>query len=316
MSVPPEQLSALASLDEAKSVSRLAVENGSPYPTMQKAVNSLAAFGLVQTARQGRERLVSASSPTIAGLARALLFDAPRQDWRAVFHGERLVLLHVLDRIRDPALTAEVLGTSRNSVYHAIRKHAPNGLLLKEKGGYRINPRLIEFRAFLLEWNALRSTKAIRDLDPQATAMWRLGPELMFRSRKTLHALNLGYGAYSAMAAHGAPVIEKTDATTYYYSHRKLTPADAVLQAMVAEGNESAESANLPAKNVRAQWAAFIERHLPKPEDRKDLHRRAPIYNKSDETDAVLAFLANREAPGFLPWKEYERFRQQFGVIA
>jgi hypothetical protein len=281
---------------------------------MQKAVNSLEAFGLVQTTRQGRERLVRASSPTIAALARALVFDAPRQDWRAVFHGERLVLLHVLDRIRDPTLTAEVLGTSRNSVYHAIRKHAPNGLLLKEKGGYRINPRLMEFRAFLLEWNTLRSTKAIRDLDPQATALWRIGPELMFRSRKTLHALNLGPGAYSAMAAYGAPVIEKTAATTYYYSYRKLTPSDAVLQAMVAEGNENAELANPPSKNIRAQWAAFIERHLARPEDHKELKRRAPIYNKSDEVDIVLAFLAQHEGPGFLPWNEYERLRRQFGV--
>lgn len=311
MPVPPEQLSALASLGQAKPVRVLAAENGSPYPSMQKAVNSLEAAGLVTTRRRGRERLVTAASPQISSLARALIFDAPRQDWRSIFHGERLVLLHVLDRVHDPELAAEICGLSRSAVYHAISLHAPAGLLVRTPaGGYRVNARLIEFRAFLLEWNALRSTKAISDLDPQATSMWRLGPELMFRSRKPLHAPNIHFGAYSAMSALGAPVIEKTDATTYYVSHRTLSPADAVLQAMVQESNDQAQP-NPASASVRAQWAAFMESHPS-----QDLLRKAKIYNKVDEVQAILAYLANRDGKGFLPWSEYERFRQQYGVTS
>ena len=80
------------------------------------------------------------------------------------------------------------------------------------------------------------------------------------------------------------------------------------------EGNESAESGGPPSKTIRAQWTAFIERHAPQATARMDLQRRARIYNKVDEVGLILRFLDSHEAPGFLPWKEYERFRKQFGV--
>jgi DNA-binding transcriptional ArsR family regulator len=313
MPVPPEQLSALASLDSEKSVRRLAQDNGSPYPSMQKAVNTLEKGGLVTTTRQGRERLVKAASTQLASLARALIFDAPRQDWRSIFHGERLVLLHVLDRVRDPALVAEVCNVARTTVYHAIRTLAPSGLLLKDGDGYRVNPRLVEFRAFLLEWNTVRATKAVHDFDPKATGLWRLGPELMFRSRTQVVAPHVHLGATSAMAQLGAPVVEKTEATTYYVSRRRLTSSDAVLQAMVMDGNNTAESGLPPAKSVRAQWTAFIETRVPR-ESYPDLERRAKIYGKVPEVQAILAYLSNHDEAGFLAWTEYERFRQQFGA--
>lgn len=313
MPAPPEQLRALASLDSEKSVRRLAQDNGSPYPSMQKAVNTLEKVGLVTTIRQGRERLVKPASTQLASLARALIMDAPRQDWRSIFRGERLVLLHVLDRVRDPALVAEVCNVARTTVYHAIRTLAPSGLLLKDGNGYRVNSRLVEFRAFLLEWNTVRSTKAIHDLDPQATGMWRLGPELMFRSRNPVVAPHVHLGAFSAMAQLGAPIVEKTEATTYYVSRRPLTASDAVLQAMVMEGNNTAEATLPPAKSVRAQWTAFIEAHVPR-DSYPDLQQRAKIYGKVSEVQDILTYLRNHDAAGFLAWPEYERIRQQFGA--
>lgn len=301
MALPPEQLTALASLDHPKSIAALAAENGMPYPSAHKAVKTLEATGIVSLTPQGRTKLVAAASSSIAALASQLVRGPQRQDWHRAFYGDRLVLLHVLDRVRRPELAAQVCGVTRSTMYHAIKIHAEQGILLQEGEGYRINPRLAEFKAFLLEWNTLHSLKLLRDIDPTAVPVWKLGFEILFRIRAQLSHPGVQAGAYTAFAAYGAPIVERKE-PTYYATSRILGPADAVLQAMVADSEAATPTS-------RAHWAAFIEKTQP-----TDLEEKAAIYGQLAKVRQVQRYLRDHQANGFLPWNEYARFREQYGV--
>lgn len=301
MPAPPAQLAILASLGEPQAVRALAQANGFPYDTAYKAVRELEKRGIIATHREGRALVAASRSALAPPLARSLVFDHPRSDWSQVFHGDRPTLLHVLDVVGAPELTAEVCGKSRSLVYHAIKTHAPRGLLVRKDDSYSIHPRLATLRSLLEELDRTAAAHRLHELDPDATPTWSLGPELLFASKKRFAEKQVHLGALSRFSRYGLSFI--TGQTTYYFvSKRKLDAADAILQALLVD----------PESRVNHSYCALL---LEKTEPR-ELLRKSRIYGLSEEARALQRYVETHEAAGrFLPWREHERYREQYGVV-
>ncbi len=302
MPVPPAQLAILASLGDPQAVRALAQTNGLPYDTAYKAVRELTNRGILATHRDGRALVVACRSAVIPSLARSLLFDHPRPDWGRVFHGDRPMLLRVLDQVGDPGLAAEVCGKSRSLVYHAIKTHAPRGLLVRRDDSYSINPRLATLRRLLEELNRVETAHQLHQIDADATPLWSLGPEILFASRKKLTGKGVHLGAISRFYRYRMSFI--TGETTYYYvAKRKLDAADAIIQTLLID----------PESRINHSYAALLfEKAKP-----ADLQRRSKIYGLAEEAHALTQYVQTHEATAkFLPWREHERYRQQYGVAS
>ncbi len=300
MSGPPAQLSILASLDRPKEVKALAEANGLPHRTAHQAVEVLEDKGIVTSHKEGRERVVTPASNVLPGLARALLFDIPRDDWDSILHGDRPMQIHVLDRVGYPELTAEVCDKGRSTLYRTVEILGSAGVLVKRDGRWRINPRLGQLREFVAELAQVQAHHRVGELDPTSTLVWHIGPELLLRSAHALEGPEVHLGALSAFAEHGVELFIG-GAAYYYVATRELDAADTILQGLLVE----------PESRINRSYCALLyEREQP-----EHLERKAAIYGLEAEARALVAYIETHEASeGFLPWDEHNRYRHQYGV--
>lgn len=304
MAGPPLQLAVLASLETPRSVKELAEANELPYQGVYKAVRELTDRGVVTSHREGKELVVEVAAPAVPGLARTLLLDQRRKDWCRIFHGDRPIVLHVLDRTGDAGLTAEICAKTTRAVHYTIRDLGPAGVLVKPGGRYRINPVLHALKALAAELATVEGLRRLRAVDPNARPLWSLGPEVLFRSDEDLDQAGVHVAALSAFAAYDVPLVTMRGGY-YYLAQRALDVADAILQGfLVAPGN----------KIHRSYCALVYEKHRP-----KNLAKKAPIYGLEEEAQALLRYVdGDPHDPGdvFLPWHAHQRYREQYGVAA
>jgi hypothetical protein len=302
MPVRPTQLAILASLGEPQAVRSLAKTNDLPYDTAYKAVRQLEKRAVVATHHEGRALVAMSRSGLLPSLARSLLHDHPRSDWGQVFHGDRPTLLHVLNAVGEPELAAEICDKCRSLVYHAIAAHAPRGLLVREGGKYAINPRLSTLRNLLAEWDRTAAAHHLYEIDPTATPIWNLGPDLLFASRRRIADKRVQLGALSRFERYGLPLV-LGEMTYYCTTKRRLDAADAILQSLLVEPES---------KVNRSYCALLLEKAKP-----RDLLRKARMYGLVEEARALARYTDTHESTGkFLPWAEHERYRTQYGVMA
>lgn len=301
---PPPQLAVLASLENPRSVKELADANDLPYQGVYKAVQELAERGVVTSHREGKELVVEAAALAVPGLARALVLDQRREDWGRIFHGDRPIVLHVLDRTGDASLTAEVCGKTTRAVHYTIRDLGPAGVLVKPGGRYRINPILRALKALAAEFANVESLRRLRAVDPKARSLWSLGPEVLFRSDEDLDQPGVHVAALSAFATYDVPLITMRG-RYYYLSQRTLDVADGILQGFLVE----------PGNKINRSYCALVyEKNRP-----KNIEKKAPIYGLDEEAEALLRYVdGDPHDPGhaFLPWHAHQRYRRQYGVGA
>lgn len=300
MPVPP-QLAILAELDAPRTARELSERTRWPYHAIYKAIQELCRKGILTSHRQGRDLIVQPASSIIPDLARTLAIDFPRQDWKRVFLGDRPVVLHVLDRVGAAKPTAQVCGKTPQAVHHVIRILGPRGIVTTSEGRYVINPRYRALRSLLEEMAKAYAQKQLKDVAPAGRMLWRLGPEILFKSDSRIEHQKAHLAALSAFADCGVPLV--TDHHYYYLSNRKLDVSDAILQGLLVE----------PESRVNRSYSALVyEKHRP-----KDLAAKSRIYGLEAEVDALIRYVELRKTNGdFLPWDEHKQYRQLYGVEA
>jgi hypothetical protein len=273
-----------------------------PYQAVYKAVQELLERGILRGHREGKDLVVEAAVPAVPGLARGLLLDHPRQVWGRVFHGDRPIVLHVLDRIGEPALTAHVCGKTPRAVYYTIRSLGPRGLIVKRGGQYAINPQLHSLKAMLEELAKAEGRRRLRDVDAEAWPLWTLGREVLFKSEAKLSGSGVHIAALSAFAKYSVPLVIM-HGSYYYLASRPLGVADAILQGLLVEPES---------RTNRSYCALVFEKRRP-----GDLLKKARIYGLGDQAEALIRYVDQHE-PGnlFLPWRDHARYRRQYGVGA
>lgn len=298
----PPQLAVLASLEEPRTVKQLAEANALPYQAVYRAVQELLDRGILRSHREGKDLVVEAAAPAVPGLARSLLLDHARQDWGRVFHGDRPVVLHVLDRIGDPTLAAQVCGKTPRTVYYTIRSLGPRGLLVKRKGRYAINPLLPPLKALLEELAKAEGRRRLRNVDAKARPLWTLGPEVLFKGEGKLDGSGVHIAALSAFAMYSVPLVI-LHGSYYYLASRPLGVADAILQGLLVE----------PESRINRSYCALVfEKRKP-----RNLVKKARIYGLEEQAEALIRYVDKHE-PGdlFLSWRDHDRYRRQYGVGA
>lgn len=296
----PTKLALLSTLDDARPVGALAEATGYPRQRIRRVAKKLEDEGLVTTRKDGRELVVAPTSTSLPSLARALLDEYPDQDWGSILHGDRPLLLHVLDHVGRIRLTAEVMDQTPGGVHYTAKTLAPRGILTKEEGRYHIHSRHRALREFVDEIAKTHAHHRAHDLASDARVLWYLGPEVLLRSKEPdLLEEEVQVGALSALADYGVDLV--TEANYYVLSDRELDASDAILQTLLVQ----------PGDRIHRSYAALVyERELP-----DNLLRKAPIYGLEDEARALRRYVRNREAPeGFLTWEEHQRYREQYGV--
>lgn len=302
MTRTPPQLAILANLDGPRTVKELAAISALPYQGVYKAVRQLVQRGILTSHREGKNLVVEAVAASAPALARGLVHDHARQDWGRVFRGDRPIVLYVLDRVGDPALTAEVCGKTRRAVYHTIQSLGPRGLLVKRQGRYAINPRLRRLKALLEQLAEAEGRRRLRAVDPKAVPLWSLGPEVLFRSEEELDRPGVYASALSAFAHYGVPLVIM-DGRYYHLASRPPDVADAILQGLLVD----------PESRVNRSYSALLfEKHRP-----SNLTTKARIYGLEDLAKALIRYVEDHR-PGdlFLPWRDHNRYRRQYGVGA
>lgn len=294
------KLALLAELDTAKSISALSDATGYSPIRVRRVVHDLADKGLVTKHKTGREIEVQAASKPISSKARSLLNEFPDQEWGRVLHGDRALVLHVLDQVGRLRPTAGVVGQTPRGVGYTAKSLAERGILVREDSEYRLHPRHHVLGEFLEEYVRVRAHHIVGELDPDARVIWYLGPEVLFRSDEAdLARDDLQLAALSAFPTFGVDLV--TQAHHYILSRRELGVADAILQGLLVE----------PGNRINRSYCALVyEKTLP-----DDLVRKARIYDLEDEARRLRAYVRERKAfEGFLPWEEHERYRDQYGV--
>lgn len=294
------KLALLAALSDARPVGSLSEATGYPRQRIRRVAKELADQGLVTTRKDGRELVVAPASPSLPSLARALLDEYPDQDWGSILHGDRALLLHVLDHVHRIRLTAEVMDQTPGGVHYTAKTLAPRGILTKEDGRYRIHPRHQVLREFVEEIAKVRAHHRVSDLVSDGRIFWHLGPEVLFRSSEPdLEDDDIHVGALSAFARYDVELV--TESNYYVLSKRGLDASDAILQTLLVQ----------PGDRINRTYCALVyEKELP-----DDLIRKAPIYGLEEEAQALRRYVRSEEAPeGFLPWEEHQRYRERYGV--
>lgn len=294
------KLALLAALSSADSVAGISELTGYNRTRIRRVSRELADQGLVTRHKQGREVEITPSSRSLASHARELVEDFPNQDWGSVLHGDRPLVLHVLDRLGRVRETAEVVGQTPSGVRYTAQSLAEAGILVHRDGGHRFHPRHRALKGFVDEWAKLRAHHRVEGLDPSGYVLWYLGPETLLKSDEPdLEGEDVHQGAFSAFHEYGVPLI--TGSSYYVVSERDLDAADAILQGLLAE----------PDSPVHRSYCALVyEKALP-----ENLVRKARIYGLEEEARALRSYVREQEAhEGFLPWEEHTEYREQYGV--
>lgn len=294
------KLALLAALATADSVAEISEATGYDPTRIRRVSSQLADQGLVTKRKRGREVEIAPASRSLASHARELVEDFPNQDWGTILHGDRPLVLHVLDHVGRVRETAEVVGQTPSGVRYTAKSLGQRGILVQPDGEYRFHPRHRALRGFVDEWAKHRAHHRVEGLDPSGYVLWYLGPEVLFKSDEDdLDGDDVHPGAVSAFHAYGVPLI--TGSYYYFVSERDLDAADAILQCLVAE----------PDSPVHRSYCALVyEKALP-----ENLVRKARIYGLEEEARALRTYVREQEAPdGFLPWDEHDEYRRQYEV--
>jgi hypothetical protein len=280
----------------------LAAANGLPYPTAYAAVRDLEGKGLVFTVKDGRSRVVRPTDPALPGLAQALIFETPRPDLAKIVHGDRLLQFHVLDRVRKPGLAALVLCKTKRAVEQTVAEFAPSGFLARTPDGFRIHPRHVNYRAFIDEVARVQALARVRRYTPSAVLVWHLGPEVLFKSHDPVEDTGVMRAGFDRFGDFGVELVGR-GFRAYHLARRSLGPADAVMEAVLIDGDTPIH---------RTYCCLLYEKTRP-----ADFEAVAQIYGLARLARLIVRYVdGGQDLPGFLPRKEHERYRREYGLVS
>lgn len=285
---------AVLSTPDGASIRDVATRNQLTYRQAYGAVQTLARQGLVRVGHEGKRALVQPATEALGALAAALVRkDHPA--WPHVFRGDRVLLLHALQRLHDIPLAAAVTGYARPSAYQAARQLAEKGILRHQRGDYRIHRQHGDLQDLVEEWTRVRAHHRCRRLHREARLIHHVGPEAFFRAPGTIPETEPA--GLSAFAQHGIDIVP-AEPRTHALAVRPLGAADHVCQALCAA----------PDDPITRSYAALLWER-----DRSPLDDAKRIYNVTAEADALQRYVQSRQdQDGFLPWTEHQRYRRMY----
>ena len=146
------ELRTLEILVTEKSVSELSEDLEYSLSYTSEVVSKLEEKGLVDTRKEGKQRLVSLSESKATELYRKLVQSHSHVDWEGLLSGKAVEILFYLDEPVSASELAEMTDTHRVTVHRILDRFLKRGIVQKHDSRYRLNENFLTVNDFSKEY--------------------------------------------------------------------------------------------------------------------------------------------------------------------
>lgn len=297
------ELTILAGLDRALSISELATETGFSKSYVSKQVTSLIDKELVVVLERGRRKIVEPSKVEPVRIYRDLVQQYPHVDFPELLAGKAITVLYYLD---SPITVGELANRTenyRNTVNRIVNRFQNRGMLAKNGGKYVLNESFQPLNRFA---QALVNHLHIVDSPIEAgTILWESPNEYLLQTEAEIDDDRHRLTGPRKFSEYGLPLMT-TDRHHYFYTERQevLTPEDVACHTLLIDDG--------------ARQKGYCLLLLARTDvDENVLRERADYYGLEDTIDGLLTFLLTdgEQGPEDAPaWNDFERMAADYGV--
>jgi predicted transcriptional regulator len=293
------ELEIIAELTQSPgSLTDLARRVGRSLPVVVGSINRLAARGFIDEEREGKRRIVRISERKHAQLLRELFLRFPHVPWNDLLSFSGIIPLVNLEWGNVQA--------SRSTEWRALRNMMSHGILQKQAGKVKINPRFEAAQNFVLELQTYNNQRLAREASPRAIIVWNTGPKFIIRvpNDETVTAPLFQATATTKMAEYDIPLISNVKFYFYSPEPHRITAEETLLHTLLTDGV------------TNTTYALIL---LAKgPIDRRRLLAKAEEYGLVAQVGEMIRYLDDRQALGLSiklpPWSEFAEKAADYGV--
>lgn len=280
------------------SISELARHIRKSQPTVTTAVEKLQAMGFVTVERSGMLKLVRVSEAKHAQLLREVMLAHPHIPWQSLL---------AFSQIR-PFLELQDVGpatVSRTTEWRILRNLMAHGIIRKDEGGLKVNPRFSKISEFVREFSNFINSNLAAQVSEAAVAVWTSGSQFIMRVPQGTKIQDKRFQptATTALPRYGIRLISDVEYYFFSPSHDMLRPEDIALHSLLIDGI------------VNVTYALIL---IAKTQINTDyLLRKAEALDFRGQVEAMLRFLeTHKPQPGVvLPsWDEFVQKARVYGV--
>lgn len=297
------ELKILTVVDSPHTISDLADRLGWTRSSTSELIAELAERGLVETHRQGRQKVVDPARIEAVNRYRDLVQRYPHIDFSELLHGKAVEVLYHLDEPHTVREMADRTGNYRNTVHRVVKRFQERGLVRKTAGTYVLNDDFSELSSFA---RALVSHEHNRRIPAStATIIWESVDEFLLVADEDIDDEAFLLTGPRRFTEYGIPLLV-TDRRHYFCSERldEMSAADLVCHMLLIDHGA----------RYRAYSALLVEKE---PVVRETLRERAAHYGVADGVDELIDYLDSRGAvagESHLAWTEFEQLADEYGV--
>jgi DNA-binding transcriptional ArsR family regulator len=262
--------------------------------------------GIIKVTEKGSRKYVRFNDSKHAYLLKDLLLVYDYIDWQNILSGKAVeILFHTL------AESGKSLDNfSRATLWRYRKTLRAHGIVIQEKGEYKINPRFSLLTNFLDEYQRFFINMLADSMSENAAILWQRDMEFLVRTPKNVKSVpkNFLKTATSLFPDFGIPIFSEYDIYFYSTEKKNIRLEDTILHTLLIEPN-----------NVRYTIYALLL--LKKHEERIDkqyLTCEAEKVGRNRLVNGMLVFLRTRTPSKDLAlptWQEFETRARDYRVI-
>jgi len=147
------ELRTLRELSSGMSISRLSEELDYSLSYTSELVKGLEKKGLVESRKEGRNRLVSPSESKTTELYRSITQEYSHVDWEELLSGKATEILYYLDEPMKASELADGSDNYRATVHRILNRFQERGIIKKEESRYQLNEPFLQLNEFAREYH-------------------------------------------------------------------------------------------------------------------------------------------------------------------
>ena len=225
--------------DGPASMKMLAQKFKSSFSWVFKCIDNLKTIGFVQTSKSGRSSQAALSSTTLGNRLMTFLKESDYPNPELVLEGRSLCIMPLL--VPDGANCSEIIelsGLSRRTVITYLGFWRDVGLLVFDRPTYRINPRHDTLIELLRAFSEHVNISIAGALGIPYAMLWQGRGEFIISVDREIDSAGFSKAADTALDDLGIDLIHRSDYYLYNPSRRKVSKAEALVQAIVIDRNE------------------------------------------------------------------------------
>lgn len=211
------------------------------YPSLSRTLRQLTEKGLIETRKEGLSKHVFFSETKHSILLRSLLTEFEHIRFENILSGSSMEILYYLSK--SPLSKIEIVGRtglSEKTIKTKLRVLREYGIVISQRGSYRLNERFNILRDFLIEFKRYLNMKAAQEFSEDAIILWQDADEFLLKTSERKESSNFFLTSITAFPRYGVQLFLPE---RYYYFHskrrKKLDPEDIILHALLLDPTDT-----------------------------------------------------------------------------